>query len=415
MCAVFFFAAALFAAAPCAMAAGDASPESEKQPTVVDAAVEAIERVAEGENAADVVGETAQAVEDVITEAVVDTVKEAIASVVQDKTLVLRISREFIRKRVPKVVDQTTPVDRCLFGAHVAGEAVTNGQPLVVEGDDPQEPGFTVQFSGSTVTHTRSSKGPVRVYGTGTATYTVQRKIRFDADGFHAEAPSITCDYGSSLDGLGLPPGLRGRLVKRFATPEIQKTRPAADAIAKNDTQQELLTTFTQKTDALVNDLNQRMPWKDTLAIVAPSGAERVRRLTTTPVYVEIRSSVADAEIPSLPSESENLRAPIELLVLGEPGPVVSAELLALWGLSKMAIEPLKDKAEAAAERVSERLEDSARGFEPQLLGEWWVLRLGADLIEQMLGEALDAAADAAPPNAPAEAVPEDASRPAAD
>lgn len=56
------------------------------------------------------------AVKEAVTDAVVETVTEATADVVQDKTLVLRISREFIRSRVPKVVDQATPVDRCLFG-----------------------------------------------------------------------------------------------------------------------------------------------------------------------------------------------------------------------------------------------------------------------------------------------------------
>lgn len=405
MRAVCLLAVSVAAFAPLAATHAAQPSEQEPQPSVIDTAVDAIERVADGEKAADVAAEAAQAVEDTITEAVVETVKEATASVVQDKTLVLRISREFIRKRVPKVVDRTTPVDRCMLGAHVSGEAVTNGQPLVVEGDDPQHPGFTVEFSGTTVAHTRSSKGPVRVYSTGTAGYTASRRINFGPNGFAAEEPRIECTYDSALNGLGLPPGLRGRIVKRFAMPEIAKKQPLADALAEDDLTSKVLDEFTTKTDTLVADLNKRMPWKDTLAIVAPNGEKRVRRINTTPAYVEIRSSVVDAEIPDLPSESESLRAPIELWVLGEPGPVVSAELLALWGLSKMAIAPIKEKAEAAAERVKENLEDSASGFEPQLLGEWWVLRLGADLMERMLNAAADAAADpsddAATDNAP--------------
>jgi len=395
MRAVRLLAVSFAAFTPWTVNQADTPPEQEPQSSVIDAAVDAIGRVADGENAANVAAETAKTVEDVITEAVVETVKEATANVVQDKTLVLRISRDFIRQRVPKVVDQKTPVDRCMLGARVIGEAVTNGQPLVVEGDDPQKPGFTVQFSGTTVTSTRSSKGPVRVYSTGTAGYTARRRIDFGPTGFSAEVPSIECTYGSALNGLGLPPGLRGRIVKRFAMPEIAKTQPTADALAESDLTSKVMAEFTTKTDTLVDDLNSRMPWKDTLAIVAPNGEQRIRRLTTTPVYVEIRSSVVDAVIPDLPSESESLRAPIELWVLGEPGPVVSAELLALWGLSKMAIAPIKEKAEAAAERVKENLEDSASGFEPELLGEWWVLRLGADLMEKVLGSAIDAATDA--------------------
>lgn len=397
MRAVRLLAVVLAVFAPWAVAQADPPAEQEPQPSVIDAAVDAIERVTDGENVAEIAAETAETVEQAITEAVVETVKEATANVVKDKTLVLRISREFIRQRVPKLVDRKTPVDRCMLGAHVSGEAVTNGRPLVVEGDDPQHPGFTVEFSGTTVAHTRSSKGPVRVYSTGTADYTASRRINFGPNGFAAEEPRIECTYGSALNGLGLPPGLRGRIVKRFAMPEIAKKQPTADALAEDDLTSKVLAEFTTKTDTLVADLNERMPWKDTLAIVAPNGEQRVRRLSTTPVYVEIRSSVVDAVIPDLPSESESLRAPIELWVLGEPGPVVSAELLALWGLSKMAITPLQQKAEAAAERVKENLEDSASGFEPQLLGEWWVLRLGADLMERVLGNAIGADPDATP------------------
>ncbi len=401
MRAVCLLAVVLAASTPWAVTVGDAPPEQKPQPSVLDAAVDAIERVADGENVTDVAAETAETVEKAITEAVVETVKGAAADVVQDKTLVLRISREFIRQRVPKVVNRKAAVDRCMLGAHVIGEAVTNGQPLVVEGDDPLKPGFTVQFSGTTVTRTRSSKGPVRAYTTGTATYTVSRRINFGPTGFSAEEPGIECTYGSALDGLGLPPGLRGRIVKRFAIPEIARTQPRANVLAKSDLTSKVMAEFTTKTDTLVADLNQRTAWKDTLAIVAPNGEQRVRRLTTTPIYVEIRSSVVDAEIPDLPAESQSLRAPIELWVLGQPGPVMSAELLALWGLSKMAIKPIREKAEAAAERVKENLEDSVSGFEPELFGEWWVLRLGADLMERVLGKANDADANAKPPEQP--------------
>lgn len=369
----------------CCVRAADepATPAEDGPTTVLEAATDAIKQVA-GE-------ETATVVEDVVTEAVVESIKAASADVVQDKTLVLRISREFIRDHVPKVIDQATPVDRCLFGAHVTGKALTNGKPLVVEGRDPTDPGFGIHFSGTTSTRTVASKGPVRTYTRGLATYEVQRQIHFDSAGFRAGATSIECDYESSLSGLGTPPGLRGRIVRRFAMPEIQKTKPAADAIALRDLRAEVLEAFEQKTDQLVKDLNKRMPWQDTLSIVAPSGAERVRTLTTTPIYVEIRSTVVDSEIPDLPGESEDLRAPIELWVLGEPSATVSAELIALWGLSKLALPQLKEAAAEVIDDVKQH-KPVASGIEPELLGDWWVLRLGADLLEQLIGEAVESA-----------------------
>jgi hypothetical protein len=190
--------------------------------------------------------------------------------------------------------------------------------------------------------------------------------------------------------------------------PEIVRTQPRANALAKSDVTSKVTTEFTTKTDTLVADLNQRTSWKDTLAIVPPNGEQRVRRLTTTPISVEIRSSVVDAEIPDLPAESQSLRAQIELWVLGQPGPVMSAELPALWGLSRLAIKPIQQKAEAAAERLGENHEDSARSFEPELFGEWWVLRLGADLMGRARGKANDAGADAKTPGSENEAVPDE-------
>lgn len=382
----------LWATAHAAWAAQDTAASESDPPTVLDTAKQVVEQVA-GEEAAEMV-------EDVVEEAVTETIKAASEGVVQDKTLVLRISRQFLRDHVPKVVSQSTPVDRCLFGARVTGEAVTNGRPVVVEGSDPADPGFEMHFAGTTTTHTVARKGPVRAYNTGHATYELQRQIHFDAHGFRVGEASVDCDYESTLTGLGLPPGLRGRLVRRLAMPQIQETKPAADAIALRDLQAEVLAAFEEKTDRLVSDLNKRLPWQATLAIVAPNGSERVRHLTTTPAYVEIRSTVVDSVIPNLPSESQDLRAPIELWVLGEPSPVVSAELIALWGLSKLSLPPLKDAAAEVLDNVQEKRAETS-GIEPELLGDWWVLRLGADLMEQLIEDALQAASDEADANQP--------------
>ena len=341
---------------------------------------------------------------EVVTDAVAETVKAAAASVVQDKTLVLRISREFIRSRVPKVVDEKTPIDRCLLGARVTGEALTNGHPVVVEDGDPTHPTFTIEFTGTTTAQTRATQGPVRAYSSSESTFTVSRKIIFGADGFHAEKPTINCTYTSELTGVGVPPRLVGRVVKRIAMPQIEEKQPTANAIAKRNVEQEVLKTFTSKTDALVSDLNQRIPWEQVLGVVAPNGSERVRQLTMTPLYVEIRSTVVDGVVPDLPKESADLHAPIELWVLGQPGPVVSAELLALWGLSKIALPALQDAAEEVIEEstsdaiAASNTEDDTHGFEPQLLGDWWVLRLGADLMERFLRQANPASTEPVSP-----------------
>ena len=352
------------------------SPGIKAPSSPLEAAERAVDRVA-GEG-------TAEMVENAVGNAVVGTLQAASAGVVQDKTLVLRISREFIREHVPQVAAQVNPVDRCLFGAHVHGTAVTNGAPRVVEGSDPASPSFTMHFQGHTRTDTVATKGPVRARTKGEAMFDVRRDILFDASGFHASDTAIDCDFTSSLAGLGTPPGVRGRVVRRIAMPQIEKTQPVANTVSLNQVKAEVLKAFNDQTDDLVSSLNRRLPWKATLAIVAPNGTERVRKMSTTPVYLEIRSHVVDSDVPDLPIESDDLRAPIELWVLGEPSPFVAAELMALWGLSKMALPAASpgDQSPPLTEDPAPS-QPAAHGFEPELLGEWWVMRLGADLMEQ--------------------------------
>jgi hypothetical protein len=331
---------------------------------------------------------TAAIVQDTVTNAVIGTLQAASAGVVQDKTLVLRISRDFLHDHVPKVADQVTPVSRCLLGARVTGNAITHGEPLVVEGADPSAPSFTIHFRGLTTTHTVASKGPVRVHSTGNSPFDVRRDIHFDANGFSASDTLIDCGFSSSIEGLDVPPGLRGRLLRSLAMPQIERTQPAADAISRQQMGEEVRQAFAEKTDSLVSNLNRRLPWKATLAIVAPNGSERVRQMTSTADYLQIRTSVADSVVPDLPAESADLRAPLELWVLGEPSPVVAAELMALWGLSKMALATPGSSSPTASTAVEapgnpEASKPEASGLEPELLGEWWVLRLGADFVEQ--------------------------------
>ena len=77
----------------------------------------------------------------------------------------------------------------------------------------------------------------------------MHREIRFDGTQFSEGAESIEASYSSRLEGLATPPGLRGGLVRRFALPEIARTRPLADAIALSDMKVTLLTVFGQHTD----------------------------------------------------------------------------------------------------------------------------------------------------------------------
>jgi len=323
-------------------------------------------------------GEAAAAVQEKVQDAVVGAVQRTSAEAMKDVTLVLRVSKEFIRQHAPPPVEDISPVDRCLFGARVTGTATTTGRPVVSMSDDHGKPVFTLHFAGTTVTHTVATKRPVKAFNTGRAVFDVHREIRFSGTEFSDGPEAIECSYESTLTGLSVPPGLRGRIVRKHALPEIATHRPAADAIALADAKAEILKSFGERTDKLVADLNANVPWKQTLALLAPQDSDWVGGFSSTKDWIEARSSHLRGPSPDLPAEAATLQAPIELWVLGKPDAVMSGKLLALWGVSNVALDRFRDVSPAPAAAL-------AAGIEPAVVGDWWVIRVGADLADRFL------------------------------
>ena len=323
-------------------------------------------------------GEVAEAVQATVQDAVIGTLRNASPDAMKDTTLILRISKEFIRQHAPPQVEQVAPVDRCLFGAHVTGTATTSGQPVVSMDGDHTKPVFTLHFAGMTITHTVATKRPVKAFNTGRAVFDVHREIRFNGTEFSDCPETIECSYASTLNGLSVPTGVRGRIVRKLALPQLEKHRPAADAIALGDTKATILEAFGERTDTLVKDLNANVPWKQTLALLAPEKADWVGSFSSTQDWIEARSSHLDGPMPDLPEEAAQLKAPIELWVLGKPDEALSGKLLALWGVSHVALNRFRAVTPAPVAAV-------ATGIEPAIVGDWWVIRVGTDLAERFL------------------------------
>ncbi len=323
-------------------------------------------------------GAATAAVQEKVQDAVSGTLQKASAEAMKKVTLVLRVSKEFVRQHAPPPVEDVSSVDRCLFGARVTGTATTTGQPTVSMSDDHTQPAFTLHFAGTTVTHTVATKRPVKAFNTGRAVFDVHREIRFSGMEFSDGPETIECSYASTLTGLSVPPGLRGRIVRNRALPEIARHRPAADAIALADARTELLESFGARTDKLVADLNANVPWKQTLALLAPQGSDWVGGFSATKDWIEARSSHVLGPVLDLPEEAAQMQAPIELWMLGKPDAAMSGKLLALWGVSNLALDRFRNVTSASATAV-------ASGIEPAVVGDWWVIRVGTDLAERFL------------------------------
>ena len=133
----------------------------------------------------------------------------------KNRTLVLRVSKEFIRQHTPAVVDRQTPVNRCLFGAWVSGTAVTNGKPVLAKEPDDSQPVLAVHFKGNTQTSTVATKDSVRVFSHGLAEFDVRREISFDGLNFQKGERTLE-NVRAWTQGRADGPPIESRLPHRF-------------------------------------------------------------------------------------------------------------------------------------------------------------------------------------------------------
>lgn len=344
-------------------------------------------------------GTSSERLADSVKDAVKDVVKNAMDGTLKDKAseavtnalthpaddgstdskIVLRISKDFIRQHAPPTVDHVAPVNKCLFGSRVTGTAYTKGRPALTMDTDHSKPVFTLHFKGTTTTKTVASKHPIKAYNTGTAVFDVHRQIRFDGMQFSEGPESIEATYTSRLDGLATPPGLRGRIVRKFAMPQIEAMKPKADAIALADTKATVLEAFGKHSDELVSDLNRRLPWKQTVALLMPQDTQWVGHFASTEDWILASPGPENAGIPQLPDEETKVQTPIELWVHGKPGDGTAAKVIAIWSAVHFGLDTFRKPASQGGVK----LED----IKPAFVGEWWVLRVGEDLVEGLIDQ----------------------------
>jgi hypothetical protein len=119
--------------------------------------------------------------------------------------------------------------------------------------------------------------------------------------------------------------------VRKFATPQIEEMKPKADAIALADTKATVLEAFGKHSDELVSDLNSRLPWKQTVALLMPQDTQWSGHFASTKDWILASPGPKDAGIPELPEEEAKVQAPIELWLHGKPGDGTAAKVIAIW------------------------------------------------------------------------------------
>ena len=73
------------------------------------------------------------------------------------------------------------------------------------------------------------------------------------------------------------------------------------------------------------------------------------------------------------------MRAPIELWVHGTPGEVPAAKLIVIWSAVHFGLNKLRKPTSPDAV--------NAEDIKPTMVGDWWVIRVGADLAEGLIDQ----------------------------
>lgn len=71
------------------------------------------------------------------------------------------------------------------------------------------------------------------------------------------------------------------------------------------------------------------------------------------------------------------MKAPIELWIHGVPDPATAVQLVALWNAVNAGLDRFRRQQSARTPQVAD--------VEPDVIGEWWVMRVGEDILETVI------------------------------
>jgi hypothetical protein len=289
--------------------------------------------------------------------------------------LVLRISKEFISQHRLPIIEETSPIDMCVFGSHVTGTAHTVGQTSVNLETNETDAVFIFQFKGRTDSQQVAIRRPVVVCSSGTTDFDTRRAIHFNGVRFTADPATIDARTCTTIDSVETPPGLIGRVVQRIAWQRIDQTKPAADALASKDVKTKVLSSFDKETDRLVKELNGLVPYEKTIAYLIPDTRGWITHLGTTKQYLIISPGPKEAAIATLPKEGQRMRAALEIWIRGKPEGPRARQLLDDWNVVDRALDRFRDALTGKKTKKE--------GLTFAVVGDWWVVRVGENLLDQ--------------------------------
>jgi hypothetical protein len=285
-------------------------------------------------------------------------------------TVVLRISRKLINELTTEKVQRTTPVHLHLLEAEMRGQALTNATGSVQFEPMANETGFVIELQGTTVSQTVIDRPPVQVFGSGRMTFIVRKRVAFEGVRFRTQPTTLEASFCSSVDGLATPPGLIGVFVRLIATPIVQRQAPLFAAAAFEEGKAQLVATFDEEVQQIIDDLNQVSPLEETVQKLFPETKDWIYYASSTPTHLIIGVGPPQHRVPELPV-SEKTNAPIEVWIRARPQTQAMIQVLKLWRDANKQLRQMLPPSIGKALTFEGEIKT-------QTVKDWFVIQLGA-------------------------------------
>jgi hypothetical protein len=157
----------------------------------------------------------------------------------------VQLSWDLVARAIERPVRQAVPVNYAIKGVPIRGTAQVEGATRLVVVPDPARAVFEVLFSGTALSNTTASAGPVRVHATATTAFAARKRIVLDEQGLTICPAQCRAETNSTITGVSSTlPGLRGQLLRLLGDKQAHAEQAEADLISARHTERSLSKQF---------------------------------------------------------------------------------------------------------------------------------------------------------------------------
>ncbi len=165
--------------------------------------------------------------------------------------LFVEISQPLAAVGVEREVKEKTPIRDNILGTSIRGTGQTTGKVSLRLVPNPQAAELETVLSGKTATKTVGYNGPVTIYSNGITTYTANKKMFFDADGFRGSPAACRAKTNNRVYDVG-----GGHLATKIAWSRIAQSRGQANRIAAGRAQHRVRKRLDEEASPMISEAN---------------------------------------------------------------------------------------------------------------------------------------------------------------